>query len=185
MKPPSDVARRAADDALLNVGVREVGFTNTGKYINVYLASVGLPPGLPWCAGFIFYRLLSAAERVNEDMPKAVPKSGYTPDWKNAAIRAGKWIPVAEAKAGRFKPLKGDLACFYFPVMGRIAHIGIVVKNGDKSGFVSVEGNTSDDDPGTVSRDGGGVWKRRRTYQSLGVGGGFIRLDDDPDGVGV
>ena len=56
------IALRAAKEAIDNVGVQEVG-DNRGKAVEIYQASTipPVPPGSPWCAAFVVYRLRNAA----------------------------------------------------------------------------------------------------------------------------
>ncbi len=106
-------------------------------------------------------------------LPKGFPLSGYCPTLVNWGKKQGAWLPVSEAEADPDNVRVGDLACFWFASKKRIAHIGIVVKV-TKSGVWAVEGNTSGGHG--VQRDGDGVYRRWRTWDSLGTGGGFIRL---------
>lgn len=168
MTRPGPIAVKAANDALANVGVREEG-RNDGKYIQVYQKSVGLNPGDPWCAAFVYYRLRQAAIELKMQLPAHVPKSGWTPDWEKWGKSRGMWVDA------KWKPSaieRGDLALFYMPKMGRIAHIGIVLGLWD-DGAVTVEGNTNSGG----DRDGDGVYRKLRRWQEFGINGGFVRCD--------
>src|SRR5215813_7754666 len=90
---PGPIALRAAEDAEANVGVKEAGGDNHGKFVEVYLRSVGLGPGAPWCAAFVHYRLQEAARELGLELPDDFPASGYCPDYKNWARRNGVWLP--------------------------------------------------------------------------------------------
>ena len=173
MKQPGPIALRAIADAERNVGIAEQGGQNRGKAVETYLASVGLPPGNPWCAAFVYYRLAAAAAHLDVALPVWLPRSGYCPDWRKAAQKRGVWIPVSEVTAGKVSPQRGDLCLFYFAAKGRVAHIGIVAEV-DAEGCVTVEGNTSDGSG--VNRDGGGVYRKRRSWSQLGTLGGFVRI---------
>lgn len=173
MNPPGAVAIRASKDALANVGVTEEGGENRGKFVEVYLKSVGLQPGDPWCAAFASYRLQAASKALGVTLSPAPPKSGYCPDWKDWAKKHGYWLSVDTDE----KILPGDLALFYFSAKGRVAHIGIVVErmpNGD--GVYTVEGNTGPERGQEVNRDGDGVYRKEREWEEFGKFGGFIRL---------
>lgn len=169
---PGPIALRAAKDALANVGVTEEGGENRGKYVEIYLASVGLGPGNPWCAAFVFYRLQQAAKAVGAVMSPKPPKSGYCPDWKSWAKSNGLWIPVDSD----IKVLPGDVALFYFASKERVAHAGIVVERKASGGVLTVEGNTGPEKGGEVNRDGDGVYKKDRDWHEFGAYGGFVRL---------
>lgn len=181
MTEPGPVARRAVEVAEGYRGTLESGGNNRGHAVEDFLRSVDLPPGQPWCAAFVRHCLETAAEQLRRKIPAWVPDSGWTPAYKVAAVANGRWLSISEAIGARVsalgRPMRGDLVCFYFPAKGRIAHIGIVTKAEQGSGCVwSVEGNTGPDD-GEVRRDGDGVWQKRRPWSSLGVAGGFVRLD--------
>ena len=174
MNPPGPVAVLAADFALKNVGVTEdEGKENSGKFVNIYLKSVGLTPGNPWCASFVYYRIQDAAKVLSATLSPKPPKSGYCPDWKDWAKDNGLWLPVDTDE----KILPGDLALFYFSAKGRVAHIGIVVERMKNSmGVYTVEGNTGPERGQEVNRDGDGVYRKEREWEEFGKYGGFIRL---------
>jgi hypothetical protein len=107
-----------------------------------------------------------------------MPRSGYTPDYVSWAYRTGRWTSVAQAKVDTSLLREGDLACFYFPQMGRHAHIGMVDKI-NIWGVDTIEGNTcpETDDTEYVNRDGDGYYEKKRNWHELGVKGGFIAID--------
>lgn len=174
MKEPGSVAKRAAQEALANVGVTEVGGNNRGPAVEKYLASVGCKPGDPWCAAFVRFRFEDAAKDLSLTLPKDFPDSGWTPDYKSWGVKNLLWISQISADDGVAVVKVGDLACFYFPAKNRIAHIGIVVEVHDW-GVVTVEGNTGPDSGEFVNRDGDGVFKKKRHWGELGSKGGFVR----------
>ena len=61
-KMNKEIAIRAADEAVQNVGVTESEKDNHGPAIKIYLATVGLPESFAWCAAFLKYRFLNAAK---------------------------------------------------------------------------------------------------------------------------
>ncbi len=171
LKAPGHIALLAAADAEANVGVHEGSAENQGKYVEIYLRSVGLVPGEPWCAAFVYYRLAQAAMKLRKTLPAGFPRSGYCPDFKSWAKEHGLWLPASA------RPLRGDLCLFYFPKIGRIAHMGIVIKPLPLGMFRTVEGNTGPRGAiGEVDRDGDGVYSKLRRRRSLGRYGGFMRL---------
>ena len=166
------IAKRAAADALANVGVTEQGGNNKGKYVEVYLDAVNLDPGDPWCAAFVRYRFEQAAKALGLPLPASFPDSGYCPDYRAWGVGRGFWIPIS-SEAGR-SPQVGDLALFYFASKNRVAHIGIVIEV-HPWGVWTVEGNTGPEAGDGVNRDGDGVYKKRRDWSELGTMGGFVR----------
>ena len=173
------IALRAAKEAVDNVGVQEVG-NNAGKAVETYQQACipPIPVGSPWCAAFVVYRLRNAAHDLSLDIPADYPRSGYVPDHGNWARKAKKWLPVNDAHVDYSKVRIGDLACFWFAPLTRLAHIGIVT--GVFSwGVYTVEGNTSPEaeDEDKVEREGDGVFRKVRTWHELGINGGFINID--------
>lgn len=188
MNRPSSrpIATLMVSQALANLNVVEEG-DNRGKAVETYQASCvpPIPPGSPWCAAFVRYRMKQAATMLGTTYDNAFPRSGYTPDWANYAKRTGKWISVSDCYDGLIGEtqisqaiLPGDLALFYFSQLGRIAHIGIITKV-RKSGLITVEGNTSPEpeDDGLVDRDGDGVFRKDRKWTELGKLGGILMVD--------
>lgn len=171
------IAQKAAMDAIENVGVQEVG-NNGGPEVTLYLASCVPPlqPPAPWCAAFVRYRMRQAARALNLTYDLTFPRSAYTPDWANWAKKNDKWVSRDTAKNDWASIRPGDLALFYFPAIGRIGHIGIVIHS-SKTGVTTVEGNTSPPTGSGVERDGDGVYRRSRTWSSLGREGGFLMVD--------
>lgn len=180
------IATLAAKEAIDNIGVQEVG-NNGGKAVETYLASCipSLGAGAPWCAAFVRYRMKAAATKLGLTYDISFPRSGYTPDWANWAKQNNKWIAANQILNGlsgqqQVKDiiLPGDLALFYFSQLGRIGHIGIVV-NANANGLTTIEGNTSPEpaDAHEVEREGDGVYRRRRTWRSLGKFGGILMVD--------
>lgn len=177
MPSPGPIALKAIAEAENKnvLAVREVGGNNRGKEVETYLASVDLSAGDPWCDAFVYYRLMKAAQILGKTFPSSYPKTGYTPSTASYFKKRGQWISVQAAKANPSLVKRGDLVFFYFPAKGRIAHIGMV-SSVDKNGIRTVEGNTEGHDTSGVSRDGGGVWVKERTWSNLGYLGGFGRI---------
>jgi hypothetical protein len=167
---PGPIALRAALEAEMNVGVREVG-NNGGKWVALYLKAVNLLIGNPWCLAFLVFRLLDAASDLKKKLPSDVPRTGYTPTFANWAKQNGLWTPVSAARLYYGHVQRGDFAFFYRSAMGRISHVGVVLEV-HSWGVVTVEGNTNQ----AGSREGDGVYKKSRTWADLGAKGGFVRL---------
>lgn len=168
-----EVAILAADDALANVGVTEKGGDNKGAAIKIYLQTVGLSEGFAWCAAFLKYRFMQAANELDEELSEEfLDLSGYTPDWKNYAQKHDIWLSLEEARLNPQLIKKGYVALFYSASKKRIYHTGIVISS-SKDGFITVEGNTG---PGPgVEANGDGVFRKRRTWKMLGTEGGFMK----------
>ena len=173
------IALRAAKEAIDNIGVQEVG-NNAGKAVEIYQASTvpPVPPGSPWCAAFVVYRLRNAGHDLALEIPADFPRSAYCPDFGTWARRTKNWLSVTDAKVDYTKVRIGDLCCFWFAPLGRLAHIGIVT-GVFPWGVYTVEGNTSPEaeDEDKVERDGDGVFRKVRAWHELGINGGFVAID--------
>ena len=171
----AEIAIKAADLAVQSIGIKETaGKDNYGEMIKKYLACVNLEEGNAWCGGFLKYMYIKSAKFLEEELSdEFLQLSGYTPDWKIYAQKHNIWIPIEEAKKDPSLIKKGYAVCFYSSTKQRIYHIGIVISS-NKSGIVSVEGNTSSNTPG-VDANGGMVAQKRRSWTSIGSLGGFIK----------
>lgn len=91
----------------------------------------------------------------------------YTPSGKGNFVKMGCW--------GK-EPKVGAIPYFYSPTMGRVAHVGAVIKvnkKGDVYNIVTIEGNTS---AGFFNRNGGCVAVKSYEF-SLGQVGGSNRIN--------
>ena len=173
------IALLAVDKSFLNLGVTEKGGENRGAAVEAYLDSCipPLPPGSPWCVAHVRYRLKQAATELRSTYDHSMPRTGYTPDYVAWAVAKGLWVPKEKVASGEITPRKGDLCCFWFPVLNRHAHMGFVYGIGDDGRFLSIEGNTSAPTKTGVEREGDGLYLKTRRLSSLGRKGGFILLD--------
>lgn len=155
------------EKAAAQIGTREEG-KNSGAKVNEYLASVGLTPGNPWCAAFVFWCIDRTLDKLNITNP--VQRTGYCPYLK------------AWAEMGRCyhdSPQVGDL----FLLIGkrvdgvrRAFHTGFVSDVSDDRKLIeTIEGNTNIDG----SAEGVGVFRRRRQVETRGdVEMRFVRWVD-------
>lgn len=111
------------------------------------------PNGQPWCQTFVAALLIRVFGRETADkLLCGKLRSASTMEVKDAMVKAGRSVPIAEAKPG-------DLA--YRSRSGG-GHVGIITgwRNGE---LVTVEGNTSGSDVnswngGTVAEHEGATW---------------------------
>lgn len=136
------------------IGTKELTGHNDGVSVEMYLKSVGLTKGAPWCAAFISWNYQQCD--VNN------PKSGYSPSWFPSAN-----VIYQPSKNINNTPQPGDVFGIYFASKGRIAHVGFVIDWGEK--FVTtIEGNTdADATEGEKSREGNGVFKKKRLKRQI------------------
>ena len=122
---------------------------NTGKEVNEYLKRVGLGPGFPWCASFVYWCADEAANQLGIANPLL----------RTAACAAmSSWAYQHDIL--RHDPTPGCIFLRYETVDGifRAGHTGLV-ETTQGNAFTTIEGNTNLDG----SRDGYGVFRRQHT----------------------
>lgn len=143
--------------ALVRFALSQVGYREGGNNDNIFGSLYGMN-NVAWCSEFVtIMAKLSGCDKL-------VPRTAYTPAGAQWFQSKGQW---------HHHPQAGDFVYYYHPSMGRIGHVGVVVRVNPDGTFTTVEGNSSD----TGSRTGDGVYKLRRTLSSVGIdnGGGFGR----------
>ena len=119
--------------------VHEIGSSNTGEWVNVFLRAAGLSPGNPWCAAFLSFCSIVAGAWYPTENPGAVLS------WKREGTKL--------SRASR-----GDIVLHMFSAV--TGHIGVCVASID--GVISsIEGNTQSGISGN-QRDGGAIYRRKR-----------------------
>ena len=137
-----------AGDALSGVLVANLNAKETPKgsnkspEVNSYLKSVGLGPGFPWCAAFVYYIFDQVSKKLSIANP--LPKTGGVRNhW--AAAPADVKITAAEVRKNPKLLKPGQIF-----MQGRggskvLGHTGIIVGvNPEKGTFVTIEGNSGD-----------------------------------------
>ena len=155
---------RALEVALAEVGVREVPRnSNRGEKVEQYLASVGLDPGLSWCAAFAYWCVREASESEGYDEVPLI-RTGWTPSIWTWAQRRESFLLPDDVMAANAKLEPGCLFLLHGTVNGtaRVKHVGFV-ESGDGAFVKTVEGNTNK----AGSREGGGVYQLRRKVSSI------------------
>jgi len=144
------------------VGVREYGGSNRGLSVEMYLKSVNLEPSYAWCAAFVSWCYQYAGVDT--------PKSGWVPDYAMTCKRI-----YHRNRFEKRTPQQGDVFLIWYPKRNRPAHMGFIDKWGDKW-ITTVEGNTND----SGSREGNGVYKKRRLKKQVWVVSDFISTSNCP-----
>ena len=149
------------------LGIKEKTGHNDGPRVEQYLHAVSLKKGDPWCAAFVCW--------VFEKAGLANPHTGWAPD----LFPEGKVIWQRKAglqTGGKLRdlhrpplPRRGDVFGIWFPEKGRIAHVGFVDR-WEESWVITVEGNTNE----AGSREGDGVWRKRRLVGSVWKVAGWV-----------
>lgn len=149
------VTRPALIDQIYSqLGVKELTGKNDGVTVEMYLKSVKLSKGNPWCAAFISWNYQQCG------IPN--PMSGYSPSWFPQSNVIYK--PSAKIQG---VPQPGDVFGIYFANKKRIAHVGFVIEWGEKA-VTTIEGNTdADATEGEKSREGNGVFKKKRLKRQI------------------
>lgn len=154
------LAPKIVEIALKEVGVEEVDGTNCGPRVNQYKAATNLPPEepWPWCAAFVCWVVREAmkATGIKETATFKRPTTAGAWNLENWSLKQDNSTQTRKPHRGDIKP--GDIIVFTF------SHVGFAVGEPDEEGYVStLEGNT--DTAG--SREGGGVFRKRRKLSSI------------------
>lgn len=161
----TELAPNALLTEALKVAVTQIGVmedppgSNKGPVVDQYLASVALPPGLFWCAAYVYWCFNKAAVKLNKNNP--LVKTGHVMTHWNKT--AGKKILTAEAidKPSLIKP--GHI--FMLNTGGSSGHTGIIEKV--DGGFIhTIEGNSNN----AGSRNGIGVFRLQRKISKINRG---------------
>jgi len=125
--------------------------SNTGSMVNQYLSSVGLKPGLPWCAAFVYYIFDQVTRRLH--VKNQLPKTGGVMNmWKGSDPSLKIDIKDAKANPSLIRP--GQIFIMSRPGKG-LGHTGIVIGvDVNKREFITIEGNTNDQQSGEGDRVG-------------------------------
>jgi|GEM_PF-725220 len=137
--------------ALQYEGIKEVpANSNRGKEVEMFLRSVGLGPGYPWCAAAVSFCLNRANVReplINSAMAKA--------------FITQKSIKASDVLSGKFHVPDGSIVIWQRGT-GPFGHVGFVLKQQSNKEFTTIEGNTSSGEKGSQF-DGGGMYRRKRS----------------------
>lgn len=121
--------------------------SNRAPDINRWLKDVGTPLGSAWCAAFVLGCLKESGD------PRTVVRSARV----QTMVDGGTLVDPKKA-------VPGDLVVFWFSSLNRYAHIGLV-ESVEKGKLVTIEGNTIADDATGDTREGWGVFRKRRTIR--------------------
>jgi hypothetical protein len=158
------LVRRALEVAASQVGVMEdPPYSNGGREVRAYLASVGIDVPAPWCAAFLYWCFEQAARELELRNPLVKTASCHD-HWHRAPDAGARLITKERATADPSLVSPGQI--FIMDHGHGKGHTGIVesVQGGM---LVTIEGNTGSD--GT--REGLGVFRRKqRKISSIELG---------------
>lgn len=142
--------------------------SNRGKKVQQYQKLVGIDPGEPWCAAFVYYCFATAAGRLKRKNPMETSdcKSGQVLDLWNRARRASRVKTISPDEAADDPSRVKPGMVFIISTSGEHGHTGLVAGvHGNR--LETIEGNTNDGG----SREGIGVFRRTgRTLASINRG---------------
>lgn len=123
------------------IGVRELTGNNDGVEVEMYLKSVGLKKGQPYCAAGVAWSFMTAGI-------KAI-KSGWSPAWFTP-----KYVIYKKGIASlQEEPQQGDVGGYYYAKLGRYGHTFFIDYWSKGSFCITVEFNGTD----KQTREGNGV----------------------------
>jgi hypothetical protein len=144
------LAAQAIVEATGQLHVKETAH-NSGPMIDAYLRAVGLPPGNPWCAAFVFWCFEEASRHLSHGQPAAVfnplPRTGSVHTlWERAPV---EWRTNT--------PNRGAVAIHLNP--DGHGHCGLWLAS-SLTHAATLEGNTNE----AGSREGNSVQVQRRPH---------------------
>ena len=141
--------------ALSQVGIIEHG-ENRNKYIDIYLSTVGLPPGNAYCAAGVYWSFASAAHKLDMDNTQVpIPRTGLANAMFDFARQHGIRV--------KYSPARHDLIVYRFS-RSIHGHIERIIECGSKGWVSTIAFNTRSDDGNAE-----GVFiKKRNIYAPLG-----------------
>jgi hypothetical protein len=156
IKDPEKAGEILKSIVVKNKNVKEIPKgSNKGPDVNKYLSSVGLSPGNPWCASFVYYIFNELSNKLGITNP--LPKTGGVLDFWAKSDKALK-IDIKDARADISKVKKGQI--FIMAFKGGKGHMGIVLDVlPNTKEFITLEGNTTDQG----SREGERVGMNKRS----------------------
>lgn len=164
--------RSVSDDLLslltsevLKTAQKEIGVcevppgSNRGPVVNDYLKRVGLRPGNPWCAAFVYWCFSLAAEKLNMRNP-VVKTGGCMVHWRRT-----QGVKILSVDAVNEPSIIKPGAIFIINRGGGKGHTGIVTHT--RGGYIqTIEGNTN----AGLSAEGGGVCMLWRKINTINTG---------------
>jgi hypothetical protein len=156
----SELFREVLKVAQKEIGVREVPpGSNRGPRVEEYLKSVGVDPGGPWCAAFVYWCFDQACSNLGRQNP--VFKTGSCMDhWRKT-----KGEKITSTNAINNPSLVEPGSVFIIRRGDWQGHTGLVLSISD--GYINtIEGNTNNDH----SAEGVGVFGLRRKINTISAG---------------
>ncbi len=159
---------KAIEVARSQIGVLEdPPGSNRGAQVEEYQRSVGIPPGEPWCAAFVYWCFRRAAEQLGIANP-VLRTGGVLDHWNRAYEEGIRRVTREQAMEDPSLALPGFIFIIDTGAPGGAGHTGLVEKV-DGGMLVTIEGNTNEGG----GREGIGVFRRSKR-KILDINKGFI-----------
>lgn len=157
---------------LLSVAGSQVGITevppgsNRSPQIDLILKSVGLSPGYPWCAAFVYWCFAQASRQTGLVNP--CPKSaGVLNLWALAGYKEAGLTRITAQQAITNPNLIKPGMQFLMRFSPTTGHTGIVERVNKNGSLVTIEGNSNK----AGSREGTAVLRQtKRTVSNINLG---------------
>lgn len=141
--------------------------SNRGKQVEEYQRSVGVSPGEPWCAAFVYWCFARAAKELNIVNP-VVKTGGVLDHWNRAYNKGIRRVSCSQAVEDPSLVLPGFVFIIDTGPAGGAGHTGLV-EQVEGGMLTTIEGNTNEGG----SREGIGVFRRKQ--RKIGqINKGFI-----------
>jgi len=155
---PSPLLKDVIVLAQRDIGVREKGGANLGPEVEAYLAFLGLAPGNPWCAAFVYACFEKAVKKYGLANPLVKTGSVMSHFRRAPAV---VHVPDAQIEEGKLAP--GMI--FGIDHGGDRGHTGLVLAVRENE-IDTIEGNTNL----AGSREGDGVYQKKRKLSEINLG---------------
>jgi len=153
---PENITEAFLDTLKVYIGVTEKTGNNDGPEIKQMLNICGLGEGNPWCAAYISLALV----KVGKDIPDRCAWSpSFFPE-RRIVWRKGDSHLIPD----------GAVFGLWFNDKGRIAHVGVILRDTGRGWVITMEGNTNADG----SRDGNMAAVRMRKKSQIYVASDWI-----------
>lgn len=179
---PPKIYEKAVDLAVQYEGLKELTNHNDGPEITKWLKNVGLGPGYPYCAAFMYSMYLDAKTELNSNTTLTLKSARCSSVYKHAKNNPFKYkiITPKQIFLGMEKLRAGDIPIWTRSpdnVVDFNGHTGLVIEQVNNKQFKTIEANTRSDNIGDQG-EGGGVFLKTRNVNSTSFKiKGFIRLN--------
>jgi hypothetical protein len=179
---PPKIYEKAVDLAVQYEGLKELTNHNDGPEITKWLKNVGLGPGYPYCAAFMYSMYSDAKKELGSDATLTLKSARCSSVYYNARSNPIKYkiITPNEIFLGIETLRIGDIPIWTRSpdnVKNFNGHTGLVIEQLNNKQFKTIEANTRSDNVGDQG-EGGGVFLKTRNVNSTSFKiKGFIRLN--------